>query len=441
MVAIANQILDRGMDDESLPSLFRSYRDQMRQEFKSEWVPTLADGIGDAVRSAWMFDDSTRNAIQGKLLRSHYVPTTRGSYQTPQYVGLKDLLGLTRTMVGDIGGAGGFTIGFDQSDVVIDRARTTQGPWSRCNIWRVPTREYLCPVVNETSQAPGSRWGGFTSVWGRPETVMPPPSDGAVASVRFIQERLLMYSTVSRDLWEDSASIARWLHYCGLAEFRASIEAAMINGVAVADEVPGSCGPRGVLNSPCTVTVSAGSTGAGAISAANIDSCFAAIADGNTEGMCWHAGRDTINAIDQLAVGGQYPEIQYCRCWTPGNPNPWPTLKGKPLFTSPFCQPLGTAGDLIGVDWGDYALTWLRPKPTAGGLEISISAVPDKLHKGFIGIPEGSVEMRVSDQHLFNLDLLAIGWKMRIGGGFFWPGTSTTAAGVTVGPAAVIQTR
>jgi HK97 family phage major capsid protein len=432
-ILATDALLDRGLPG----ALYRSYCEQMRAEFKSDYAPTFHESVRSMLVAATTFDSGHRGSLIGNLNRGHYHQSERHNFRTPQYLGLPDLLTPSRTMVESIGAKGGFTVAYSVRDQVVDKARTTQGPWSRCNIWEVETHEYLCPVVYETSQANGSRFGGFNSTVGMGEIVMPAASDGKLAQIRMVQDRILLYTTVSRDIWADSGSIARWLHYCGLAEFRAQLENIMINGSG-----PLGLGPRGVITSPSTVVV-AKQSGQAALSivAANIDALYGAIADGNTEQMVWHAGRDTIDAIDQLAVSGQYPEIQYAKAFSRDNPNPWPTLKGKPLLTSPFCPATGNPGDLIAVDWTDYALTWLRPKPTSGGLEVVIGVPKDDQHRGMVGLPEGAVEMRVSDEFLFASDELAIAFKMRMGGGFFWPGTSTLQDGHVVGPAAIVAQR
>jgi HK97 family phage major capsid protein len=423
--------------DRSLPGgLYRAYCEQMRTEFKSDYVPSFHESFRSMLVAATTFDDGHRGALIGNLNRSHFHQSEKRNFRTPQYLGLPELLAPSRAMLESVGTKGGFTVAFGVHDQVIDKARTTQGPWSRCQIWEVLEHEYLCPVVYEASEANGSRFGGFNSTVGMGEITMPAASDGKVAQVRMVQDRILLYTTLSRDIWADSQSIARWMRYCGLAEFRAQLENIMINGSG-----PLGLGPRGVITSPSTVVVSKGATAANSISAINIDALYGAIADGNTEQMVWHAGRDTVDAIDQLAVSGQYPEIQYQKSQTRDNPNPWPTLKGKPLLTSPFCPATGNPGDLIAVDWTDYALTWLRPKPTAGGLEVVIGVPNDDQHRGMVGLPEGAVEMRVSDELLFASDTLALAFKMRMGGGFFWPGTSVNAAGKTIGPAAVVAQR
>jgi hypothetical protein len=74
-------------------------------------------------------------------------------------------------------------------------------------------------------------------------------------------------------------------------------------------------------------------------------------------------------------------------------------------------------------------------------LEFTFGVEGDVNHRGFIGLPDGSVESRVSDQFLWDTDRLAVAFKARMGGGFTWTRAVTTPAGVTVGPASVLAQR
>ena len=111
---------------------------------------------------------------------------------------------LTRTGVGYVAsGAGGYgdTLKVDYAPFVADRARTTYGPCDLMNWWPVKTREYKFPAVQETSRATGSRWGGIQATWGLTETTLPAATDGQVSLATFDNTRLLIYTTVSRDVW------------------------------------------------------------------------------------------------------------------------------------------------------------------------------------------------------------------------------------------------
>jgi hypothetical protein len=219
----------------------------------------------------------------------------------------------------------------------------------------------------------------------------------------------------------------------------------MINGSGTAVG-SGPC-PQGAINSPCTVTVSKGSTSASSISAANIDLQWSAIAAGNKRNAVWHCNDDTADQLDQLAVSGQWSETIYIAAGRYGNE--FALIKGRPLIPSECCPVIGSPGDLICVDWTDYVLTYVVPKPTnnplavedSSPLSFNVTVPDDQYHSGMVGLPPDAVESRVSDQKYFDTDSLGYAWKIRADGHFLWNSTMTNINGAVVGPCAVIAQR
>jgi HK97 family phage major capsid protein len=400
---------------------------------------TLADYVGAVIGAHTIFDDGQRAAVSRALTRTGmpgYQESGSGvSYGLPANMSrsiLPDPMFMRTGVEAYASGPGGlgFTVKPDFAPEVVDKKRTTFGPVDQIDWWEVPTREYLFPAVNETSRATGSRWGGFQATWGLGETNLPAATDGKVANIRFIQNRLLIYTTVSRDIWEDSTKLERWLNYIALSEVRFSIELAIVNGTLD--------GPQSIITSPATVVVAKESgQSSGTIVSKNIDKLWSAMSAGSKRNACWYANDDTIWQIDQIAVSGQWPEIPYIPAGMYGNA--YPTLKGRPLIPCEACPAIGLSGDLICADLSDYIFTYLK-SPT-GGISISVDVPAGKHATGMIGLPEGAVERRMSDQVLFTVDELAIVWKFRGDGQFLWKSTMTNINGASIGPCAVIAPR
>lgn len=438
------------LDRDRSHSLLRAYNLEMGRQFakgngQGGRAPSLPEALLGMIGSVRAFDADARQKIHGVLNRAHYDAMGPRDYRMPAHVGLRDILyaGLSRGGTESMSGGGtyGFLVKVGYADQVIDKARHTFGPWRFCNIWEVSnSREYQVPIPNEGTQPLTNQFGGFNVGWGYGELNFPPTADGKLANLNIRNDRLLLYTQVSSDAWRDAPSIARWFYYVATTAFRNAVESAMIQGVT------GGAGPVGVVNAPSTVVVArqSGST----IEGEDLYNLYQAIADGNTENMVWHGSRAAIQTINALAVNGQYPWLQFPKDWSPNDPHRWPTIFGRPVFTSPYCSAVGTKGDIIAVDWSDYALTWIRPKRSnitndvrmSGALEFAFGVEPDLAHRGFIGLPEGSLEARVSDQRLFDTDVMAVAMKYRGGGGFFWPSTMVNPSGTTVGPAAVLTT-
>jgi Phage capsid family len=325
----------------------------------------------------------------------------------------------------------------DLAPDVLDRRRPTVTPAGLVEWWDVPTREYTFATVQETSRANGQRYGGMTSTWGLSEVTLPPEVDGKTSLITFVQSRLLIFTTVSRDIWEDAQKLERWLNVVALSEVRFNIDFAIVNGVLG--------GPTGIINSPCTVTAPKGSTGPSSISSANIDDVWSAMYAGSRENCVWMASDDTIQKIDQLgavASGSQWAETPYIGYVPAGRyGQPFPTLKGRPLIACEACPIIGSPGDLICWDPTDYIFTYLKAPSNIGNISISVDVPPSKHATGMIGLPENALERRMSDQFLYAADELAITWKFRGDGRFLWSSQITNLNGALVGPAAIIQQR
>jgi HK97 family phage major capsid protein len=417
--------------EQDSPLLYRSYAAKMREVFGH--VPTLGESFDGMITASRSYRAAERADLCRSLDRMGY-PSDGRVFGTPQHLDLPSLMGISRTMGGQNGGAlGGFVIPMGQRDVVIDKARVTKTILSFINVWETQFREYVCPVVFETSQANGQRYGGVVSTFGQTEVQLPAPSDGKTGRARFVNDRLLLVFQLTKDLWADSLSIGRWLYYVGLAEFRNALESAILNGVNP------TVGPRGMITSNSTVQIARQTHGT--ITAQDVQGLYGSIADGNVENMVWVANRATIKVLNTLSVttaGTTFPLVEYPKGWTPGTPNSFPTIYGRPLLTSPFSPATGQIGDLLAVDPSDYVMTWMRPKPTGGGLEFAMGVEADSGHRGFIGLPDGAMEARMSDQQLFSTDQMLMAFKVRAGGGFISVQTFRDASGNLVGPAAVL---
>jgi HK97 family phage major capsid protein len=286
--------------------------------------------------------------------------------------------------------------------------------------------------TSESSRANGSRWGGMQASWGYSEGSAPATADGQIGRVQFVQNRLLLQTQVSRDLMQDSASIGRWLKYTALAEIRYCIEDALINGSGISLGTGAPC-PMGVLAAPATISVKRAS--GGTIGAGDIDTLWSKMYAGCLPNAVWHCGPDTLKAIDSIPTGGQYPELLYARPGQ-GDNGVFGTIKGRPVIVLDQMPALGTAGDLVVCDWTQYVLTFLQLNAIGSPLSFSFEPPRDDYHRGLIGLPEGAVESRFSEDVLFATDIYALMFKFRGDGGFLWPQTKTTAASVKVGPAA-----
>ena len=292
-------------------------------------------------------------------------------------------------------------------------------------------REWAVPAVQETSRATGSRYGSIKATWGLGDTVIPPSVDSKVARINFTNNRLLIYTVLTRDVWEDSDILEEWINYTALSEVRFMLDYAIVNGISGV-----TAAPPGIINSPGTVTIAKQSgQGGGTIQAINIDQCGPRSRLGQLDAV-FLANSDTLQAIDQLAVSGQWSESIYIPSGKYGAP--YGLIKGRPLIPCEACPVIGTPGDIIA--WGprDTLLTYLRPPTWVGAVSVAVDVPPGPFKTGMIGLAEAALERRMSEHPLFLNDELACIFKLRADVHSLYSSTCTNINGAKIGDAAII---
>jgi HK97 family phage major capsid protein len=368
----------------------------------------------------------------------------RSKMEFDQGVRNRGLDHVARTMTGDIGGLGGFTLKPEMADAAWDKARSVDGPFARCTLRTTSQREFRIPGFSETSRAAGYRWGGVLGTWGLPETSVPASSQPATSLINFDMKRLLVYTApISRDLLADTDLIVPLLSYASLSEIRFSIELAMVQGVvggpmgvtrAGGTGTDGSAAGRGVVQ-----VAKSESQASGTINDTNITQMWSALYGPCKRNAIWCANDDTIDAIDDAATSYNWPESFYLPQGVGGNP--FPLLKGRPLVPAEVCPVIGTPGDLVLADWSQYWFVMRRSTSGESTLAFDV-AIPKNIgHQGIVALPEGVVEQRAADELFFNIDSVAFLWKMRADGQSIWSSTMANINGATVGWAAIIQQR
>jgi HK97 family phage major capsid protein len=393
---------------------------------------TLAQTVGTIVGAHTCFSDNERR-MRLDALHDLGMPGTKRSEPeranftlTPELsrsiLATPDMMRVTtESQFG--GAAGGFTIRPGFADRVFDRNRPRVSPMGLVNHWPVDTYEYLFPAVSETS------WPGtFSATWGTEETALPAQSDDKVSQIRFVQNRLIIYTSVSRDVWTDSTKLERWLNVRGLTRVREMFDYALIQGV--------NGGPQGIIGAPGTVVVNRTTTNT--IKAADIDLMWSSMYAGSKYNALWLASDEVVQTVDQAAQTGGWAENLYFPQGRGGNQ--FSLLKGRPLIPIANGSPaLGSTGDLICWDPTDWYLTYRQAGTNIGEISISVDIPPAPGQFGVMGTPDNFLERRLSDHFLWNVDELAIYWKARCDAKSLWNSTFTNANSAVVGNAVALS--
>lgn len=203
--------------------------------------------------------------------------------------------------------------------------------------------------VDETSRATGSRMGGITGYWVN-EANAPTKSKPKLKQVRIDLEKLACLVYATEELLQDGTALESLVRQGVPMEFGWLLDDAMVNGTGVGL-------PLGALKSPALVTVAKETNQkAGTILYDNVLKMWSRGHAASRRNAVWYINQDiepqlyTMN----LAVGtGGAPVFV-----PPGgaSASPFGTLFGRPIQPLEQCATLGTLGDIVLANYGEYVL-------------------------------------------------------------------------------------
>jgi len=244
-----------------------------------------------------------------------------------------------------VGADGGFLIPTQYGSAIMERAYESGAILSR--VTRIPLQggRYVVPVLDETSRANGSRFGGIRGFWQG-------EADNAVLSKMKFGEmvlapnKLTVYARVTEEQMQDAPATASYLEQGFAEEVVFMTEQAIWEGL-------GAGQPLGVTNSPALVTQAAEAGQAAAtVVVNNITKMLSRLAPRSQARAAWFHNPDVFPAFPQLQIGN-FPAFV-----PPGGISEAPngTLLGKPTIAVEYASTLGTTGDLVLADLSQYLL-------------------------------------------------------------------------------------
>ena len=260
-----------------------------------------------------------------------------------------EYVGKAATGMGEaIGSDGGFLVPPTFSTTLLQRVYDND-LLKRTQSFPTPGNSLTIPRTAETSRATGSRYGGVRAYWvdeGSSITASAP----TFGQLQLVLHKLACLARVTAELLEDAqvVSLEQYLQMVFASEIEFMIGNAIVRGT-------GGGQPLGILNADCTVSV-AKETGqaAATIVYANIVKMWQRLYAPSQAGAIWLINQDVLQQLYSLALDvgtGGLPAYL-----PPGglSASPYATLMGKPVIPVEFCSTLGTVGDIILCDLGQY---------------------------------------------------------------------------------------
>ena len=243
--------------------------------------------------------------------------------------------------------------------VMVDAPGRIMGLCDQINI-PYGTESLTFPANAETSRADGSRRGGIRGYW-KSELGELTSSRPTFREVKLEPKELYVFSYVADKLLRNAPALNSYLQKAAPEEIRFKIENSIING-------NGSGQPQGIVPSAATVDVAKeASQAADTIVRANVTKMRQRMLAASQSRMVWLYDASCFDQLSSmtLPVGTGGMPVMMPAGGLSGNP--YETIYGRPAFASEYCSAVGDNGDLLGIDFGGYALA------IQGGIESAMS--------------------------------------------------------------------
>lgn len=214
-------------------------------------------------------------------------------------------------------------------------------------------------AVYETSRAAGSRWGGIQVYWiGEGDSLTASKPKFRQLSLDLRKVAGLLY--VTDELLEDAVALEATVTQAFPLEFAFVIDDAIFRGTGVGQ-------PAGIINSNCLVTISKEvGQAAATITSKNVLNMWARCWGRSRMNAVWFINQDVEPMLSQmsLSVGTGGVPVYMPAGGVSGTQ--YTTLFGRPVIPIEQCSTLGTVGDIVLADLGEYLYIDKGSQPPAG---------------------------------------------------------------------------
>lgn len=244
---------------------------------------------------------------------------------------------------------GGFLVRTDYSTFLLDRGRETAVLAPLCD--NVPIGADAdgleAPMIDETSRATGSRWGGV-QVYRRAETDTVTATKVKFAAFDLRLEDLMAISYASERSLRDASSLGSVMSTAFASEFAFVIDDEIVRG-----DGNGRC--QGILNANCLVSVAKETNQPPAsILSTNLSKMWARLPARNRPNARWFINQECEPMLDELSIAVGTGALD-SKIVTYG-PDGLLRIKGRPVTVVEQLAAVGTQGDIMVADMNEYCL-------------------------------------------------------------------------------------
>jgi len=244
---------------------------------------------------------------------------------------------------------GGFLVGTQFSDALLDRAREESPILGLCRSIPIDdgAESIDLPVIDETSRATGSRWGGV-QVYRAAEAATVTATKPAFGKLKINTSKIMGLAYATDEILRNARAMGTIFADAFSSEFAFRVTNEIIRGNG-GDEC------LGILGGPSTVDQAKESGQAAAtIVSANFSKMWMHLPARSKPRSVWLVIGEAGPQLDQLSISAGAGALEP-RFVTYG-PDGLLRIKGRPVIEIEQCEAPGTSGDLILADFSEYIL-------------------------------------------------------------------------------------
>lgn len=246
--------------------------------------------------------------------------------------------------------SGGFLIQQGYSEALLDRAREESPLLGECRQIPIPegTESIDLPVIDETSRASGSRWGGV-QVFRKAEAETVTSKKPKFGKLKIDTSEIMGIAYATERLLRNAATVEAVFGNAFASEFAFKVTDEIVRGGG-GDEC------LGILNAPATVSqAKEGGQAAATVVMENLSNMWAHVPARSKARGAWYINNDVEPSLDKLykAIGTGGTDVPFVTYDQSGVLR----IKGRPVRQLEQCSTLGTVGDIFFFDGQEYILS------------------------------------------------------------------------------------
>ena len=339
---------------------------------RSEAVYEAADDVRAHAKAQSETSKDSKWGNMGEFLRAVVDAGSPGHRADPRLFEAR-AAGLSEGVNAD----GGFLVDKDFSQEILSKVYASAQLASRCRRVQIsgPSNGLKINVIDETSRADGSRFGGVQAYWAA-EASAATASKPKFRQLEIGLKKLMGLCYVTDELMSDTVAMSQMITQAFIEEMAFKLDDAILNG-------DGDGKPLGILEGAGLLSVAkeAGQA-AGTITKENLVKMKARY-HGQLDSAIWLVNQGVEPQLNLLTLGdlGQYfPGGTFAN-------QPYDQLFGRPVVRCEQAAALGSVGDISLIDFSKYLL-----------------------------IEKGGIKGETSIHVRFLYDELAFRWTLRVGG-------------------------